>query len=374
MPPENNFTISRNGSAVRYALMGSGDIAKVHARVIDATRCATLVAVSSRNRATGAGLAARYDCDYEPDYGALLKRGDIDAVAIATPGGTHADLAIAAANAGKHVVVEKPLDVTVKKVDAIIAACDQNHVRLGAIFQYRYGEGAILAKRAIERGRLGRITQASAFVPWLRDTAYFAAAPWRANKALSGGGALMNQAIHAVDLLLWLAGDPVTVSAVMDRRVHEGIEVEDNLAAWLKFGCGALGLVQASTCCYPGESKRVEIKGERGSITLVDDIPTLWAFMDDDPVDDEHARELARPKLNVNDIEASLGYNGARDPKAITHTGHELQYEDFTRSILTGCEPAISGREARRSVAAIEAIYSSAEQAGAVMHVSLDRH
>ncbi|MDR3711007.1 MAG: Gfo/Idh/MocA family oxidoreductase [Capsulimonadaceae bacterium] len=359
--------------SVRYAIAGSGAIASVHANAIAATKGADLAAVWSRNAARADAFAAAFGCDHVAELDRLLARDDIDAIAITTPGGSHAEIAIAAAQAGKHVIVEKPLDVTVARADAIITACQACGVMLGAIFQYRFGAGALLAKRAVDQGRFGRLVQASAFVPWHRGPEYFDAAPWRGSKALSGGGALMNQAIHAVDLLLWLAGDAIEVSASMDLRVHRGIEVEDNLAAWMRFRCGALGLLQASTCCYPGESKRVELKGELGSVTLEDDMPVFWQF--DGPVhdDDLEARRLREPPCIAEDVEANLGYNGARDPRAITVTGHQRQYEDFTRALTTGSPLFVSGREGRRAVAFIEAVYASAESGGKNVQVALDK-
>ncbi len=357
---------------IRYAIAGAGAIASVHANAIKATPGAELVAIWSRNKSSAAALASEYGCEAATDLASLLRREDIDAIAIATPGGTHAEIAIAAAEAGKHLVVEKPLDVTVARSNAIIAASERNNVKLTAIFQYRYGEGALLTKRAVERGRFGRLVQASAFVPWHREPSYFAAAPWRGDRAMSGGGVLMNQAIHAVDLLLWLAGDVVQVSATMDLRVHEGIEVEDNLGAWLKFANGAIGLLQASTCCYPGESKRIELKGERGSVTLEDDLPVFWEFAEPCHDDDFAVQRLVQPTVQPSDLEANLDYNSARDPRAIAVTGHQRQYDDLTSALLSRRDPLISGAEGRRSIALIEAVYASANSGGNVVKVALD--
>jgi predicted dehydrogenase len=161
----------------------------------------------------------------------------------------------------------------------------------------------------------------------------------------------MNQGIHAIDMLLWVAGDVSRVSARCQTRVHGTIEVEDNAVAWLEFANGGLGLIQASTCCFPGESKRIEIKGEKGSVTLIDDRPVLWQFEDEQP-GDAAVRALA---------DSSLIGGGASDPKAISIEGHRAQYADFVGAIAAGTQPAVPGRDGRRAVALIRGIYASSE-------------
>lgn len=336
--------------SVRFGIVGVGNIAGFHAKAIGLVEGAELVACHARTRASGEEWSREHGCDYASTLDELLSRNDVDAVAITTPSGTHADIGVQVAQAGKHVLCEKPIDITVQKVDQLIEACDSNGVLLGAIFQSRFGEGARAAKRAVESGRFGELTQCSAYIPWFRSKEYYASAGWRGTWALDGGGALMNQGIHAVDLLLWLAGEVAEVSARCDTRLHD-IEVEDNAVAWLKFTSGALGVIQGSTACYPGESKRVELKGERGSITLVDDVPALWQFEEAAPED----KEVLRLQQN-----ASIG-GGASDPKAISVDGHRAQYADFVRAIQENREPAVPGREGRRAVQVIRAIYESSQ-------------
>jgi len=335
---------------IRFAIIGVGNIAEFHAKAISEVPGTKLVAVHSRTAETGNAFAKEHDCDYESTLEALLARDDVDAVAITTPSGTHTDLGIAAAKAGKHVLCEKPLDVTVEKIDRLVAACDEAKVLLGAIFQSRFGAGAQATKKAIEAGRFGKLTQCSAYVPWFRSKEYYASAGWRGTWKLDGGGALMNQGIHAVDLLLWLAGDVNEVGARIQTRLHD-IEVEDNAVAWLQFKNGGLGVIQGSTACYPGETKRVEIKGEKGSVTLEDDRPVLWDFEEADPGDDD-VRKLA--------VAGKIG-GGASDPKAISVEGHKRQYEDFAAAIRENRQPAIPGREGRKAVELITSIYQSSK-------------
>lgn len=346
-----NGLSSAGRHSVRFGLVGTGSIADFHARAIALTDGAQLVAAHSRSAASGETFATAHGCEYNATLEALLARDDVDAIAIATPSGTHAAIGIAAAQAGKHVLCEKPLDITVERIDALVAACERHKVLLGAIFPSRLGAGPRAAKQAIEQNRFGRLTQCMASIPWYRTPQYYKEVSWRGTWDLDGGGALMNQGIHAIDLLLWLAGDVIEVSARCQTRARE-IEVEDNAVAWLRFESGALGLVQASTVCYPGERKRVEIKGERGSVTLVDDMPVLWQFDEERP-EDESVRNLAR--------NSQIG-GGFSDPRAIGIEGHRAHYQDFVEAIGSGREPIIPGCEGRRAVALIRAIYQSSQK------------
>jgi UDP-N-acetyl-2-amino-2-deoxyglucuronate dehydrogenase len=270
-------------NSVRFAIVGTGNIAAFHARAIELVEGAELVAVHSRRADAGQKFASEYSAEYVADYAILLAREDIDAIAITTPSGTHAELGIEAARAGKHVLCEKPIDITPARIDSLVETCHENGVQLGAIFQSRFGPGALALKKAVEEGRFGQLVQCAAYIPWYRSQEYYASAGWRGTWNLDGGGALMNQSIHAIDLLLWLAGDVTEVSARCGTALHNNIEVEDNAVAWLSFQNGAFGVVQGSTACYPGESKRIEIKGSAGSATLVDDMPTFWQFAEEKP-------------------------------------------------------------------------------------------
>lgn len=336
--------------SIKFGIVGVGNIAAFHAGAIDIVEGAELVACHARSQANGEAFAAQHNCRYVSTLEELLNSNDCDAIAITTPSGTHAEIGVLAAQKGKHVLCEKPVDISVEKIDELIAACDASGVLLGAIFQSRFGPGAQALKRAVEQNRFGKLTQCSAYIPWFRNAEYYASAGWRGTWQLDGGGALMNQGIHAIDLLLWLAGEVSTVSAKVQTRLHD-IEVEDNAVAWLQFKSGSLGIIQASTVCYPGENKRVEIKGERGSVTLVDDLPVLWEF--DSPSPEDAAVLQLREGAQIG--------GGASDPKAINIEGHRAQYEDFVAAIAENREPAISGKEGRHAVALIRAMYDSSQ-------------
>lgn len=332
------------------AVVGAGVIAGFHAQAAAKVENARLVAVTNRRPEVGREFAAKYSCEFEPSLEALLSRDDVDVVAIATPSGSHASIGIAAARAGKHVLCEKPLDVTLEKVDALIEACEQANVHLGAVLQARMGASGKRLKDAVESGRFGKLSQCSAFVPWYRSEEYYASGGWRATWEHDGGGALMNQSIHAIDLLLWVAGDVEEVSACCQTRWHS-IEVEDNAVAWLKFKSGAIGVIQGSTCSYPGLPKRVEVMGASGSAVMVDDEFTVWSFAEERAEDAELKAGTA----------SGIG-GGASDPKSIGIEGHRRVYADFVEAVLSGRPSSVTGPEARRAVELILAIYKSSRE------------
>jgi predicted dehydrogenase len=341
-----------------FGIIGLGMIADFHAQAISHLTGARLVGVASRDagkaqtfaKKHGAGLATA-------DLHELLARPDIDIVCITTSSGAHRDPALAALRAGKHVVVEKPLEITEARADEILRAADAAGRWVAPIFQGRFGEGVRTVKAAIVEGRLGRLVLASAHVKWHRTAQYYTGT--RGKLTVDGGGALMNQAIHALDLLQWYAGLPTEVFCWSTRRVHVGIEVEDTAAATLKFPGGALGAIEASTAVWPGWQRRLEICGEHGSVALEDDQITRWDFREPRPGDDE---------LRAGRNAAALG-SGASAPNAISFLGHQLQLQDLVDALREGRAPALDGREGRKAVALIRALYASAE-AGAPVKVS----
>ena len=263
-----------------------------------------------------------------------------------------------AAQAGKHVVVEKPLEITLARCDAIIAACARTGVRLCTIFPSRFTAANRRIKEAIKLGRFGRITLGDTYVKWWRTQEYYDSGGWRGTWRLDGGGALMNQAIHNVDLLCWLMGEVAQVSAMTATLAHARIEVEDTAVAVLRFTSGALGVIEAATSAYPGLLKRTEIHGDRGSARVEQDDITLWEFQEKVPSDNEVYAAMA----------GQTGFKaGASDPRGITHVGHRDQLADFLQAIDHGRDPVVDGREGRKSVEVIRAIYRSAEAGQAII-------
>jgi predicted dehydrogenase len=347
-----------------FGLVGCGMIAEFHTRAINDISNAGVVAAYSRNKASAEKIAgmARGRCEIYDDLGKMLAHPGLDVVCVCTPSGAHLEPAVQAARAGKHVVVEKPLEITLARCDAVIDACASAGVRLCTIFPSRFGAANIRLKEAIEGGRFGRLTLGDTYVKWWRTQEYYDSGGWRGTWELDGGGALMNQAIHNVDLLYWLMGDVESIVAMTATLAHHRIEVEDTAVASLLFKNGALGVIEAATSAYPGLLKRTEIHGDRGSARVEQDDITLWDFQEKVPSDNEIFAAMA----------AQSGFKaGASDPRGITHHGHRDQLVDFLDAIDYGREPLVDGREGRKSVEIIRAIYQSA-RTGQVVKLPLD--
>jgi UDP-N-acetyl-2-amino-2-deoxyglucuronate dehydrogenase len=342
---------------IGFGIVGCGTISRFHARAIADVRGARLVACSSTRPASAEKLAAETGCTAYPCLAAMLANPRISAVTITTPSGAHLAPAVAAARAGKHVIIEKPLEVTLRKCDRIIHECEKYGVQLATIFQSRFHDAAGKLKRAIDGGRFGHLAIGDAYVKWHRSQEYYDSRPWRGTWALDGGGALMNQAIHSVDLLTWLMGPVVEVRALTATLAHERIEVEDTAVATLRFANGALGVIEATTAVYPGYLKRIEIHGTGGSAVLEEEDIKIWDFAKPRKEDQVIRDAMAKPKSTAG---------GASDPAAIGHHGHATQFQDFVDAIRKHRRPAIDGHEGRRSVEIILAIYKSAESGKAV--------
>ncbi|HEY65130.1 MAG TPA: Gfo/Idh/MocA family oxidoreductase [Caldilineae bacterium] len=341
------------GGEIGIALIGAGNIGKIQARAIADIPDAKLRVVCTTRPETARALAEQYGADWTTDLEAAVSRDDVQLVSVCTPSGRHLEPAVAAARAGKHVLVEKPLEITLRRVDQIIEACREAGVLLGCIFQSRYKEGVRYAREALQAGRLGRVTLADAYVKWHRPASYYEQGGWRGTWALDGGGALMNQSIHTVDLLQYLAGPVVRVFARTDTLVHN-IETEDTAVAILSYANGAMGVIEGTTTAYPGSPARVELHGDKGTIVLTEGQVTCWDLAD---ATDEEREKVMR---------VSMGGTGASDPTAIGHEGHRRQIADMVEAIKTGRPPMIDGAEGRKAVEIIRAIYRSAKTGQAV--------
>src|SRR5437899_12834788 len=252
-------------------IVGCGMIARFHVRALNDIPGTRVAAVFDQIPANAAKLQKEVQeqwnirCDVAADLDALVKHKDVDIVIIGTPSGNHMDPAVAAANAGKHVVVEKPMEVTLERCDKIIDACDKNKVKLCTIFPSRFTDANRALKDAVDAGRFGRLTLGETTCKWWRSQAYYDQGGWRGTWALDGGGALMNQAIHNVDLLLWMMGPATHIMGFTTLLAHERIEVEDTAVAALRFANGALGVIQATTSVHPGLPKSLAVHGDRGT-------------------------------------------------------------------------------------------------------------
>ena len=334
-----------------FGIFGLGMIAEFHAQALAQVDGARLVGVATRNPDKARAFAQKHGVPFAgTSIAELVAQPRIDVVCITTPAGAHLEPALAAIRAGKHVVIEKPLEISLERTDEILRAAEAAGVCVVPIFQSRFGDGARTVKAALDAGRTGRLVLASAYVKWHRTTQYYSGT--RGMQRFDGGGVVMNQAIHGVDLLQWLVGLPTEVFAWTTRRVHLGIETEDTACAALKFGDGALGAFEASTALWPGWSRRLEFCGEQGSIVLEDDRIVRWEFRTGRPEDDAvRAASAANP----------LG-SGASNPGAISTEGHRRQLQDLVDALRAGRTPVLDGREGRKAIAFVRAIYESAEQ------------
>lgn len=340
-----------------FGIVGLGVIAEFHAQAIGQLTGAKLVGVASRDATKASAFAAKHGATFHTtDAAALAARDDLDVICICTSTTAHLAPALAAIRGGKHVVIEKPLEVTTAQTDEILREADKAGVRVAPIFQGRFGDGARAVKAAVAAGRLGRLVLASNYVKWHRTAQYYTAP--RGTRANDGGGVVINQAIHGLDLLIWFVGLPAEVFAWQTRRVYTGIEVEDTAVATLKFADGALGAFEGSTALWPGWSRRHELCGEHGSIVLEDDRITRWEFRTPLPGDDA---------IRAGGQNNTLG-SGASDPKAISTEGHRRQMQDLVDAIRENRPHALDGHEGRKAVALVNAIYASAER-GAVVRL-----
>ena len=342
---------------VRFGIIGAGGIAATHADALSRLDGAELVMVCDVVPGRAAGLAEKYHVRAgTPEE--LVAARDIDAVTIATPSGLHADGAVAAARAGKHVFCEKPLDVTVERAQSIIDACCEHHVKLMACFPARTSAAAQILKKAVDAGRFGAMTLAGASVRWFRKPEYYASGAWRGTWALDGGGALMNQGIHTVDLLLYFNGGVRSLCARTANRMHRSIEVEDTACAMLEFDNGSLGVLEASTACAPGTPNRIELAGTRGSAVLEGDRITRWEFADERPEDAEIRARFAQ---------AEGLHSGAASPNVDNSEAHRRQLAEFVSAVERGAPITCTGADGLRAVRVIRGVYESA-QAGKIVH------
>jgi predicted dehydrogenase len=335
-----------------FGIIGCGMISRFHARAIGDVRGTKLIGGYDRVPELAQKLGESTGCKVYRELDELLADPAIQVVTIATPSGAHMEPAVAAAEAGKHVIVEKPLEITLRRCDRIIDACRKSGVLLSTVFPSRFHGPSLEIKRAIDDGRFGRLSLGDAIVKWYRTQQYYDSGAWRGTWALDGGGALMNQAIHSVDLLTWLMGPVAEVRAQTALLAHQRIEVEDTAMACVRFANGALGMIEASTAVYPGYLKRIEIHGSEGSAVMEEEDIIKWDFAKKKPRDAAIQRQMAGRQS---------GGGGAADPAAIGHHGHARQFRNVVEAIQKGTPLAIDGAEGRRSVEIILAIYKSAE-------------
>jgi UDP-N-acetyl-2-amino-2-deoxyglucuronate dehydrogenase len=334
-----------------FGIIGAGTISDIHALAIEAIPNAKLHGVFSLTKNKSQAFAYKHNCASYNMLEEMLLVPEIDIVCICTPSGVHLDPTIKCIEAGKHCVIEKPLEVTLEKCDSIIEAAGKAGVKTAVIFPSRFYEAAQQVKKAIDEQRFGKLVLGGAYVKWSRSEAYYQSAAWRGTWNLDGGGALMNQGIHSVDLLQWYMGDVVSVQSVTANVKHKTIEVEDTVVSTLQFANGALGTIECSTAVFPGALKRIEIMGTSGTAILEENNLIKWQF-------EEEAKEDGQMRKSMSGGNVLKG--GVSNPADISFSGHQKQLEDMMQAIEKGAKPLIDARDGRKSVAIVLAVYESA--------------
>jgi predicted dehydrogenase len=348
-------------------IVGCGVIGINHARAIVGSDALRLVAVVDAIPAAAAGLADVVEKELGAprpaefaDLSSALAAGGIGLAAVCTPSGTHIALAEEATRAGAHVVIEKPIDVSLPRARQIADLADavaKDGTVVSVISQHRFDPANAVVAEAAHEGRFGRVTSALASVPWWRTQGYYDSAGWRGTWELDGGGAVMNQGVHTVDLLVWMLGTPTRVSAWTALLAHERVQVEDVAVATLAFESGALAVLHATTAGYPGLGTRIQVHGSSGSAVVDDDRLTYFHSADGVAATGRPDQGDAAPENQAADVVDATGLPGASESFSV---GHARQYADIVRAIETGTAPGVTARDAMLSLAAVRSVYLSA--------------
>ena len=332
---------------VGFGLIGTGVGATFQAQamsMIAGEGVARFLAVASFHEEKARSFASRWGIgSWYTDHHELLRREDIEAVTICTPHYLHAPMAIEAIEAGKHVLVDKPMAISLKEADEMVSAARRARAKLGVILQGRFDPTAQRLRKAVDDGRLGKLILGEAIVEWFRAKDYYANSPWRGRWATEGGGALINQAIHTIDLLQWYMGPVDYLWAQTDTAIHE-IEVEDTAVAIIRFKNKALGVIQSTTSLYPGLPTRLEVHGSRGTVIIEGEALKRWSVIGEEEV------VVEAPKKGLE--------TWAR-PEMAPAVNHASVIRDFAMSIVEDREPYINGLEGRKPLEIILAIYHS---------------
>jgi predicted dehydrogenase len=347
-----------------FGVVGAGVIGARHAACVRALDRARLVAVTDVVPQRAEALAAAQGCEAAGDLDTLLDRADIDVVCVCTPSGLHAEIGRRAAAAGKHLVVEKPIDVSLEAADSLIAAAGTAGVTMTVISQRRFDPGMVALHEMIAAGRLGRLVLGDARVKWYRSQSYYDSGAWRGTWALDGGGALMNQGVHYTDLLRWCMGPVAELSALCTTQAHE-IEVEDVALAWLRFSSGAVGTLEATTAAYPGFHERLEISGTDGSVVVEDGRIVVSELRAERGEPGPYGAPAPAPaptpgkRDERDEAAATAPTSAAADPRAIGNHAHLAQIADLIEAIDHDRPPAVTGADGRAALEIVLAVYES---------------
>ena len=341
---------------LRFGIIGCGVIGRIHAEAITSLPDAQLVAVADSIPERAQELAEEFHATPYEDFQEMLAHEELDVVDIGTPSGQHGEHACQVMRSGRHVIVEKPMEISRAAIEEMLRAQREAGVKLAVISQHRFDPVTSQVHELVEEQAFGRLVLGNAIIPWWRSQAYYDSGAWRGTWELDGGGVLMNQSIHSIDLLQWLMGPVRSVFAYTDTLVHR-METEDVGVAVLRFANGALGTIAATTGAYPGVSTRIEIYGDKGSAVIEDDHLSYLHLARDDR--EEVGPYGVGPGKRAQRTE-SAETSAAQDPAALAIRSHALQIEDMMRAIREDGPPLLDGYAAKHPVEIILAIYESA--------------
>ena len=333
---------------IGFALLGAGLVAPFHAKSLRNSSKANLIAVADMDRERAEKLAQEYECECLSSLDDLLACPGIEAVCVLTPNHAHHDVVIAAAQAGKHVLVEKPPAMTLRETDAMIAACQKANVRFGVVLQCRVRKAIQAMKTAVSSGRFGKLLHADAYMKWYRAREYYLSDAWRGSRT-SGAGVTVQHAFHYIDLLQYIAGPARKVHARMNNLSHPEVDLEDTLIATIDFEAGAQGIVEASTGLWPGTDIRIEINGENGTAVMIGERIDTWKFKDEKP-EDEEIRLYGSESIQT----------AATGPADFAFFDHQVVIEDMADAIRENREPVIPAISTRPTLEMVLAMYKSA--------------
>lgn len=334
---------------MKVGILGTGAIANKHAEAYRNIGF-QVIACSNKSEDRGRNFAARWGAEFVPDYRDLCRYPGLDFVDVCTFPDFHLPPVKACAEIGRPIQVQKPIATNLDEARRMIDIARQAGITFGVASQHRFDDATIFLKRALAAGRLGRLLEADAYVKWFRSDEYYSR-PIKGSWHTEGGGALINQAIHQVDLLLYLAGPVSRISAQWQLAAAHKIESEDIVDALVRYASGATGVIQASTAFWPGYTERVELHGTKGTAIISGDRLTSWDVLDDGEANQRDPAPVA------HDVAS-----GSSDPMAISLTSFERQFQDFAEAIRDHREPLVSGEEGYRALEVVLGIYRSCRE------------
>jgi UDP-N-acetyl-2-amino-2-deoxyglucuronate dehydrogenase len=343
---------------LRFGIAGCGVIGPVHAEAIASLPDAQLVAVADIVPERAQKLAGQYGATPYTSLDTMLARERLDVVIICTPSGTHGELACRVMRSGRHVIVEKPMEVRRDAIQEMLRVQQESGVKLAVISQHRFDPASQHVRRLLDEQALGRLVLGHTIVPWWRSQAYYDSGAWRGTWELDGGGVLMNQSIHSIDLLQWFMGPVKSVYAFSETLVHR-METEDVAVAMLRFANGALGTIAATTGAYPGGSTRVEVFGDKGSAILENDALAYLHLARDDK-EEVGSYGIQNEPAQGRSQQAETAPGAAHNPSALSSSSHALQIADMIRAIREDGTPLVDGYAGSKPVEIILGIYESA--------------